>query len=175
MSIPNQYAWFAVNAKMQREKYVSNILRLKGYEVFLPLHRVRRRWSDRMKEIENPLFPGYIFCRFDPNEKLPILVVPGVLSIVGIGKAPLPVDENEINAIRTVVESGLPVQALPHFEVGYAVRIECGPLQGVEGIITDYNHDKKKLIVSITLLRRSVAVTIDASWVRTIKVSAKSA
>jgi transcription antitermination factor NusG len=172
---PHSQFWFALNAKVRREKHISGILELKGYEVFLPLHRTIRRWSDRIKEIQYPLFPGYIFCRFDPNDKLPILTISGVLSIVGIGKMPVPVDEVEVDTIRTIIQSGLPVCPYPHFQAGHTVQIDYGPLRGLEGIILDSEPCKKKLIVSVTLLRRSVAVSIDPNWVSNARFVAKSA
>lgn len=165
--------WFALNSRTRREKYVANILKLKGYEVFVPVRRVRRQWSDRIKEFEDPLFPGYIFCRFSLQDKLAILTVPGVLSVVGVGKTPIPVDEDEISAIRTIVHSGLPVESWPYLEVGHRVMIEYGPLRGLEGTLLNYELRKKKMVVSVTLLRRSIAVTFDAESISSAKPAAK--
>src|SRR5438309_1885473 len=89
----NNWPWFAIHIRGRYEKSTAAILHDKGYEWFLPLYKCRRRWSDRSKELELPLFPGYLFCRFDLNDRLPILTTPGVLQIVGIGKTPIPVDE----------------------------------------------------------------------------------
>jgi transcription antitermination factor NusG len=146
----------------------STILRGKGYEEFLPLYRSRRQWSDRIKELELPLFPGYLFCRFDVSDRLmPILTTPGVIGIVGAGKTPVPVEDDEIEAIRVILRSGLAAQPCPSLSVGSKVYIEGGPLAGVEGIITD--TDKVyRLIVSVSLLQRSVAVEIDREWARPI-------
>jgi transcription antitermination factor NusG len=146
----------------------SATLRGKGYEEFLPLYRSRRRWSDRIKELDLPLFPGYLFCRFDVSDRLmPILTTPGVIGIVGAGKTPVPVDDEEIEAIRALLRSGLVVQPWPFLRVGSKVYIEGGPLAGVEGIIS--NTDKVyRLVVSVSLLQRSVAVEIDREWARPI-------
>jgi transcription antitermination factor NusG len=136
----------------------------KGYEWFLPRYKTRRRWSDRFKQIEQPLFPGYVFCRLDPWNQLPILTTPGVTRIVGIAKIPVPVDEIEIAAIRGAVKSGLACHDLPFLQIGRRVKIEYGPLSGLEGILLDFKG-QNRLVLSITLLQRSVAVQVEDSWV----------
>jgi transcription antitermination factor NusG len=155
--------WFALRTKPQREKVVASALRSKGYEEFLPLYRSRRRWSDRIKEMDLPLFPGYVFCRFDVHSRLPILVTPGVLLIVGIGKTPLAVNDSEIAALQSIVKSGLQAEPWPFLKVGQRVRIDQGSLEGVEGILTAIKKPCR-LVVSVTLLQRSVAVEIDQDW-----------
>ena len=155
--------WFALRIWSQKEKLVAAALESKGYEHFLPLYRSRRRWSDRVKEFELPLFPGYLFCRFDLNNRLPILVTPGVMLIVGIGKIPVPVDERELAAIQSIVGSGLKTEPWPYLHVGQKVRIERGSLEGVEGILVALKKPQR-LVVSVTILQRSVAVEIDEDW-----------
>src|SRR5713226_1928435 len=147
--------WFALQVKSRYENSVATHLAGKGYEWFLPLQKSRRRWSDRIKEIEQPLFPGYVFCRFDPLARLPILITPGVIRIVGIGKTPIPIEDSEILSIQTIVKSGLPSQPWPFLQIGERVRIDSGPLEGLEGILlqSKANH---RLVVSVTLLQRSV-------------------
>ena len=152
--------WFALQVKSRYENSVATHLAGKGYEWFLPLLKSRRRWSDRIKEIEQPLFPGYVFCRFDPLARLSILITPGVIRIVGIGKAPVPIEETEITNIQTIVKLGLPSQPWPFLHVGTTVRIECGPLAGLEGILLELKG-RHRLVLSVTLLQRSVAVEID--------------
>ena len=161
---PNtEHQWFALVVRSQHERMVASMLDSKGYEQFLPLYSVRRRWSDRIKQLELPLFPGYVFCRFDLNKRLPILVTPAVLLIVGAGKLPLPVDESEIAALQSIVNSGLHAEPWPYLKVGQRVRIERGALEGVEGILTSIKKPFR-LVVSVTLLQRSVAVEIDQDW-----------
>ena len=157
--------WYALRAKSRYENVVASHLHARGYESFLPLHICRRRWSDRIKEIELPLFPGYVFCRFDPLNRLPVLSIPGVVYVVGIRGVPLPVKETEIAAIQTAVKSGLPRQPWAFLHVGHRVRIECGPLCGVEGILLSL-RGHRRLVLSVTLLQRSLAVQVDESWVR---------
>src|ERR1017187_8791000 len=127
----------------------------KGYEEFLPLYRSRRRWSDRIKELDLPLFPGYLFCRFDADNRLPILTTPVAVS------------DEEIGAVQAIIRSGLPAQPWPCLTVGSRIFIERGPLAGVEGIAL--NVEKKyRLVVSVPLLQRSVAVEIAREWARPI-------
>src|SRR5215469_15114111 len=95
--------WFALRVKPNYEKPVSVALRGKGFEEFLPLFRSRRQWSDRVKVLDLPLFPGYLFCRLNLQERMPLITTPGFLYIVGIGKNPEPVDESEIQAIQSVL------------------------------------------------------------------------
>jgi transcription antitermination factor NusG len=160
-------SWYAIQIQSRLASVASTTLRGKGYEEFLPLYRSKRRWSDRIKELELPLFPGYLFCRFDVHDRLPILTTPGVLSIIGAGKTAIAVDDEEIEAVRAILRSGLAAQPWPFLCVGSKVYIEGGPLVGVEGIIT--NTDKVcRLIISVSLLQRSVAVEIDREWARPI-------
>ena len=100
--------WYALRVKTGQEKIAAIMARNKGFEEFLPLHASRRRWSDRIKAIEVPLFPGYLFCRLDAEKRLPLLTMPGVMYFVGIGKIPAPIEDVEIEAIQRalVVRSG---------------------------------------------------------------------
>jgi transcription antitermination factor NusG len=142
-------------------------LRGKGYEGFLPFYRSRRAWSDRVKEIQLPLFPGYVFCRFDVQRRLPILTTPGVVNIVGVGKCPVPIDDLEIAALQATIRSGVPAAPCPYLQVGQCVRIECEPLRGIKGILLNFKG-QHRLILSVTLLQRSVAVEVDSSWVNPV-------
>ena len=153
-------AWFAVTVKPQHEKTAAHSLQLKGLEDFVPLYRDRRRWSDRVKELELPLFPGYVFCRFTLLQRSAVLATPGVRSIVGFGKTPAVVPQAEIEAIQAMVASGLPARPWPFLQVGQRVRIERGPLSGLEGILVQLK-DAWRVVVSVPLLQRSVAVDID--------------
>ena len=159
--------WYALRVQSRFGSLASITLRGKGYEEFFPLYQSQRRWSDRLKQLDLPLFPGYSFCRFDLSDRNPILTTPGVIGIVGIGKVPAPIDLDEIEAVRLILRSGLAAQPWPHLRVGSKVYIERGPLVGLEGIVT--NTDKVyRLIVSVSLLQRSVAVEIDREWARPI-------
>lgn len=157
--------WFALHVRTRHEAVVAAHLQGMGYEDFLPLYKTRTRWSDRTVETETPLFPGYLFCRFDPQNRLPVLKTPGVIQIVGYSRQPIPVEETEIEAIQGLVTSGIPSQPWPYLEVGEKVRIESGPLRGCEGILVEFKGTHR-LILSVALLQRSVAVEIEAALVK---------
>ncbi len=158
--------WFAVRVKSNYEKPVSAILRGKGFEEFLPTYRARRQWSDRIKVLDLPLFPGYLFCRIDLSRRLPLLTTPGVLYLVGKARTPEPVDDTEVMAIQSVVRSGLPALPWPSVVVGQKVRLERGPLRGIEGVVAKI-ADQHRIYVNATLLQRSVSVQVDSDWVST--------
>jgi transcription antitermination factor NusG len=160
--------WFALRLRSNYERITATHLRERGYEEFSPSYKVEKRWSDRTKQIDQFLFPGYIFCRFDPNDRLPILTVPGVVDVVGFGKAPQHIPEAEIERVRRMVESGLLVTPYPYVQVGQAVLIERGPLSGVEGILAEVKG-KARLVVSVDLLRRSVSAEVDRHSIRPIQ------
>jgi transcription antitermination factor NusG len=156
--------WFAVSVKSRTEKSVATIARHKGFEEFLPLYQCRRRWSDRVKSVELPLFPGYVFCRLNPEYRLPLLTIPGVFHIVGAGKIPVPLDEAEITALQAAAQSGLPTEPWPFLGIGQRVLVEHGPLMGLEGLLVEIRKHFR-IVLSVTLLNRSVAIEIDRDWV----------
>src|SRR5947208_2379774 len=98
--------WFAIQVRSRSEFSIAKVLHNKGFEEFVPRYQTKCQWSDRTVTVELPLFPTYIFCRFDPSARLPILITDGVLRIVGVGKTPLPVAESEIEAVQRAVRSG---------------------------------------------------------------------
>jgi transcription antitermination factor NusG len=169
-SATGKLPWFALQVRARYEQGVADHLDGKGYELFLPLYKCRKRWSDRIKEVEAPLFPGYLFCRLNPQDRLPILKTPGVIQVVGSNRTPTAVDEHEIEAIQAMVASGIPNQPWPFLAAGDRVRIESGPLSGLEGILIEFkgNH---RLVLSVTLLQRSVAVEIDSAFVASLRSS----
>ena len=159
--------WFAVRVKSNFERTTARLLDEKGYRHFLPTYSARTRWSDRIKTSERVVFPGYLFCSFDPHQRLPILSTPGVVHVVGIGREPEPIPDQEIARIQAACDSGLAVTPWPYLERGDLVRVECGPLQGVEGIFIA-EKNACRLVVSVEILKRSVAVELDRGWVRPI-------
>ncbi len=156
--------WFALQVRSNCERMVADGVRHKGFEDFLPLYQERRRWSDRIKTIEAPLFPGYVFCRLDPGLRLPVLTIPGALRFVAFGKSPAPIEDAEIAAIQNVVRSGFTAEPWPYLDKGRLVRFDDGPLAGLEGILVE-SRKKDRVVVSVTLLKRSVAVEIGRDWV----------
>lgn len=162
------FPWFALQVRTKRELGVADFLRSRGYDPFVPLYKSRRLWSDRVKIVNSPLFPGYMFCRLDLHNRLPVLMAPGVIRIVGRNRLPAPLDETEIDAIRSMVMSGLPSQPWPFLRAGDRVRIDRGPLRGLEGILVEV-RGVHRLILSVTLVQRSVAVEIDSAFVKSLR------
>lgn len=160
-------AWYALHVRPRFEKVVSRNLKAKGYEEYLPLYRRVSRWSDRSKEIELPLFPGYVFCRFNVNERLPILLIPGVNSLVGIGKSAIAIDQVELQGVRAMLQSGSSCEPWPFLQLGQVVRVGMGPLAGTQGIVVR-TKDDYRLVISVSLLQRSVAVEIDRECLEVI-------
>lgn len=160
-----KHPWYALQVRPRFEKVVATILKGKGYEEYLPCYKSQRRWSDRSKTIELPLFPGYTFCRVDVRDKLPVLVVPAVMSIVGIAKLPTPIGDEEIDAIKKVVGSGMPCTPWPSVQAGQSVCVVRGPLTGLEGTVFEVRSGVR-LILSLPLLQRSISVEIDEGCVQ---------
>ena len=160
--------WYALQVRPRRESMVAEILRNKGYEPFLPTYKAKRPWSDRTKILAAPLFSGYLFCRFDLETRLPILRTPGVNSIVGAGRNPQAINEAEIEAIRSVINSGVGCKPYPRLPLGQVVCVGYGSLEGLTGVVQKHKNEYR-LIISVTLLMRSVSVEIDRAWLTPIR------
>ncbi len=160
--------WFALRLRSNHERITAAHLRERGYQEFAPSCKIERRWSDRTKQIDKFLFPGYIFCRFDPNDRLPVITAPGVVDVVGFGKTPERIPDAEVERVRRMVESGLPITPFPYVQVGQAVLIERGPLAGIEGVLVEVKG-KLRLVVSVHLLQRSVSAEVDRHSIRPIQ------
>ena len=160
--------WYALRVRSNFEKVVQTGLRNRDIEEFLPAYEKKSRWSDRIKKIERSLFPGYVFGRFDAANRLPILMIPGVVHVLGNSAGPIPVDEEELQAIRRTVQSGLLVMPWPYLTIGDQVVVEEGALSGLQGILVRVK-DGVRVVVSLTLLQRSVAVELDRNCVRPVR------
>jgi transcription antitermination factor NusG len=156
-------AWYALQVRSRKESYVASQILGQGFECFLPTYKSIRHWSDRKKELEQPLFPGYLFCRFEFQARRPLVTIPGVLQILGNGRVGIPVPDDDISSLRLAVSSGMPKQPWPYLEVGQRVRVNYGTLTGLEGILVNVkgNH---RVVLSVTLLQRSVAMEVDIAW-----------
>ena len=133
----------------------------------MPLYTARRRWSDRIKQLQLPLFDGYVFCKLNLLYRMPALTIPGVIQFVGIGKTPVPIEEEEITALQSVMKSGLPSMPWPFLQVGQRVLVQHGPLRDLEGILLQ-TKGSHRLILSVSLLQRSVAVELDRDCITPI-------
>lgn len=169
--------WYALYVKPHKEKTVETLLMQRRFETFSPSISERRSWSDRVKTIERSLFPGYVFCRFNPigPERIPVLTVPGVHWIVGNGREAVPVPEVQVDALRRAVASGARVEPHEYLEAGDEVEVLAGPLAGVRGIVQGTAPKGKgdrrpvaKLVLSVELLRRSVSIEVPSEDVRPV-------
>jgi transcriptional antiterminator NusG len=151
--------WFAVQVKPRCEKSVAAILEGKRYDQFLPLRPAR--FDGGRKQPDRPLFPGYVFCRFDSQVLGPIVTTPGLIRIVGFGSSPASIPDAEIEGIRTIAKTVLPVTPYPYLPGGQMVRIGAGPLRGLQGVVVGPGKTAR-LVVSVHLLQRSIAVEISA-------------
>ena len=160
--------WYAIRVKAQFENVTSRTLRAMGFDEFLPMCRSVRRWSDRVKELEMPLFPGYLFARFDKRDPYRVLNSPGVVHVISAGKEPIPIDPAELDSIRAICSSGIAAEPWPFLTAGQRVVVERGPLMGAEGIVVSLKSGYR-LVASLSLLQRSVAAEIDRDWIRPIE------
>jgi len=150
-------SWVALYVKPRHEKTIAVNLESKGHQVFLPLFT--RRY-DSGKKAELPLFPSYVFCHVDTTRLLPVMMVPGVFSVVGNGSEPIPIPNEEIDRVKKFTQSGFGAQPWPYVSPGQEVKLVSGPLRGVTGVVVD-TRSNKWLVVSINLLQRSIAVRIE--------------
>jgi transcription termination/antitermination protein NusG len=161
--------WFALFVRTKHERTIQQILTDKGYEAYVPSLTVQRKWADRLKVVEVPLFPNYVFCRFNSKDRFPVVSTPEVYSVVGSGKSPLPIPDEEIHAIKRVVQSGAHVQsANAPLEAGELVTVISGPLTGLNGTVVRVKNSWC-LVVTVTLLQRGVATEISRDAVRVIR------
>ncbi|MDQ1612100.1 MAG: hypothetical protein QOG00_2031 [Pyrinomonadaceae bacterium] len=170
--------WFAVQVQHKYESLTANLLQYKGYETYVPMYApaATGRKRPRAETRQRPVFPGYIFTRFcwedtsTVSSGAGIITTAGVIRIVGAGRTPVPVQDEEIEIIQRVLDSGLETEPWPYLHVGQQVQIEEGPLRGVNGII-QAKENRHQLVVSVELLQRSLAVVIDCEWVNPVSLS----
>jgi transcription antitermination factor NusG len=152
--------WFAVYTRHQHERKVASRLAEQQLETFFPTYVELHRWKDRRKEINMPLFPGYVFFRGSLERRIQILSVPGVHFIVSVGQAPAAIPDREVDALRRAVHHRLPLEPFPFLNKGDRVQVVRGPLSGVEGHLVR-KKDAARLVLSVEILGRSAAVEID--------------
>jgi transcription antitermination factor NusG len=164
LAVPNP-PWVALVVRPQAERRVEVGLNQAGLETFVPWHNVRRRWSDRVKVIQQNLFSGYLFCRSEFSDRRLVLSQPGVESVVSFDRSPALIPDDQIAAVRLTLQSGLPVGPWPFLKTGQRVRIERGVLAGLEGSLAR-DPARWRVIVSVQALERSVAVEVDRDMIR---------
>lgn len=151
--------WFVLQVMSRHEKAIDTLLEYKGYDHFLPTCWVRRRWSDRVKVIQEPLFPGYVFCRSQRSLMEVVRNTPGIIRIVNCGGKPQAVPDEDVDALRRVVNSKRDICALPYFHAGQKVEVITGPLSGITGIITQIKK-RDRLVLAVDVIMKSVSIEI---------------
>jgi transcription antitermination factor NusG len=156
--------WFALQTLSRHEKLVRDQLARRNIEHFLPTTKRRSQWTDRKKEVEVPLFPGYCFARLRWENRLPVLQSQGVVSFVGTAAQAEPIPDDEIESIRKVAIHSSDFAYHPYLKEGMLVEVVHGPLRGVKGrLVREARY--ARLVISVTLIQRAVAIEIDASSV----------
>jgi transcription antitermination factor NusG len=161
--------WYGLHTQSRHEKIVVQRLQERGVTTFLPLVTEVRRWSDRKKSVELPLFSCYVFAKFQPNraERLRVLRVDGVFGLVGGKGEGVPIPDEQIDAVRSLVEAQVPWSSHPFLKIGQRVRIRSGALNGVEGVLVQRNGDRT-LVISVDAIQRSLAVRLEGYEVEAV-------
>ena len=165
---PPDSKWYALYTCPRHEKRVAAQIEQRNIPCFLPLYRSVRRWKDRRKELALALFPGYVFVRIALKDRLRVLQLPSSVHLVSFNGQPTPLPETEIQGLRERLQCGGRIQPHPYLRVGRRVRVHSGPLQGLEGIIVR-KKDSCRVVFSIDLIMRSVAVEVDEADVEPIR------
>jgi transcription termination/antitermination protein NusG len=154
--------WYALYTTARHEKVVARQLEERKIETFLPLYRTWHRWKDRRKQVELALFPSYVFVRIEERDKLRVLKVSGAVHLVTFNGKMAALPEREIEALRNALDNQIYAEPCPYLRVGRRVRVKCGPMCGAEGILAR-KKDKCRVVISVDVLMRSVAVEIDGA------------
>jgi transcription antitermination factor NusG len=157
---PRKGNWYALYTCPRHEKRVAQQIERRSFSCFLPLYRSVRRWKDRRKELELALFPGYVFVRMRLENRLQVLQLPGVVRLVSFNGQPAALPAEQIEALQGRLSASVQIEPHPYLRAGRKVRVRSGPMQGLEGIIVR-RKDRCRLIFSIDLIMRSVAVEVD--------------
>jgi len=161
--------WYAIYTRHQHEKMVAQILTSKGFDTFLPLKAAIHNWKDRTKALLLPLFPCYVFLKGGIERRLQIITTPGIYGLVSSGGQPAAIPDFEIEAIRRVIDSGARVEAHPFLKCGNWVRVKCGPLAGIEGILVR-KKNISRLVLSVEILGTAAAIEVAAFQVEAVNV-----
>ncbi len=156
--------WYAIHTRSHHEKVVDEFLRRKNIETFLPLRKIRRRWSDRFKEIQEPLFKGYLFVHTPLTKRLDILQTKGVVRFIGFGGLPTAVPEKELLTIKRFIEEDIEIDPFPYLKEGERVVVKSGRFRGTEGFLV-FKKNKYRLVISLDLINQSASIEIDSASV----------
>jgi transcription antitermination factor NusG len=164
----SQMQWYAAYTRSRHEKVVAEALEKRTVEHFLPLYETMRKWKNGRFKVQLPLFPGYLFVRIALSERLRVLQVPGVVRLVGFNGVPAALPQAEVEIIRSALRKGIEAEPHPYLKVGQRVRITSGPMEGLQGILLR-RRGRPRVVVSVDLIMRSVALDIDAAQVEPVK------
>lgn len=159
--------WYAAYTCANHEKRIAEQLHIRGVEFFLPLYDTVRRWKDRRVRLQFPLFPGYIFVHMPWGHQLRIVQVPGVVRLVGFGSVPSPLPDEQVETLRNALALKVGTTPHPYLTVGRHVRITSGSLAGMTGILLR-NKNSYRVVLSLELIRRSMAVEVDVADIEPI-------
>ena len=159
-------SWFAIWTRSRHEQVVREQLEKKQIDAFLPTIAKWSRWKDRKKKIDWPLFPGYCFARFNPDNALAVLKCSGVVNIVSVEGKPAPIPEYELDSIRLLISSDLQFDPCPMIKEGMLVEVVHGPLRGVIGRLMRKDAARARLVLSVDLIGQAVTVEVDAADVK---------
>jgi len=164
--------WFGLQTKPRSEKAAAMQLEIRGYRVFLPVYRKATKWSDRVMQLDYPLFPGYLFCGVDFTCPSRVVATPGIVHIVGCGGHPEPIPEHEIEAIRIMLQSGLLIEPHPYLREGERIVITKGPLKGIDGVVIR-RKSTLTVVASVELLQRSLSIEFASDTVEVNSIAGK--
>jgi transcription antitermination factor NusG len=153
--------WYAAYTSANHEKRVAVQLGQRSLEHYLPLYDSVRRWKDRRVELQLPLFPGYVFVHFALRDRLQVLQIPGVAKLVSFNGMPAALPQQEIEALRASLASGVRAEPHPYLKVGRRARVKSGPLQGMQGVLVR-RKNRSRFVISLDLIMRSIVVDVDA-------------
>jgi transcription antitermination factor NusG len=160
-------SWYAIYTRHQHEKTVAQILTGKGFDTFLPLYATTHNWKDRTKALTLPLFPCYVFLKGGIERRLQIITTPGIYGLVSSAGQPAAIPDIEIEAIRRVVDSGTRVEIHPFLKCGSWVRVKCGPLAGIEGILVR-KKNVSRLVLNVEILGTAASIEVAAFQVEVV-------
>jgi transcription elongation factor/antiterminator RfaH len=162
LCVPDGLRWYAIHSRSRHEKRIQQYLHSNAVECFLPLYEAVHRWKDRRALVSVPLFPGYLFVRISLEERLRVLTAPGVVRLLSVHGRPIPVPDSEIDVLRNCAARNLKMQPHPYLTVGNKVLVKSGPFADLEGILVR-KKGQFRLVVSVNLIARSVALELDRS------------
>jgi transcription antitermination factor NusG len=165
MESQHSECWYAIRVRTGYESLAARALDWKNIKRLLPMSTEVRLWGKRRQKLQLPAFPGYLFAQFGMPRKLDVLTSPGVMSIVGFGGTPAPISQCEIDSIKTIVTAGAEVTAEPFLAAGDRVEVVAGALCGLRGFLLAVKG-KTRVVISVSLLQRSVAIEIDPALLR---------